>query len=83
MTSSLQVSWTLLSIPANLSNAVVGMVLACVMISKSFSPFINPLGSIPSAPVKIGITVSRSHSCPIAFLVLWQGLNTCPSFRFL
>ena len=26
---------------------------------------------------------SQSLSCSMAFIVLWQGLSTCPTFRFL
>ena len=55
---SFQVSRTLLSILANLKNAVVWMVSTCHLISKSSSPFINPLGIVPSSPITIGITVT-------------------------
>ena len=53
---SLQVSGTLLSILIDLNNAVVWMVFACPLISKSSSPFIKLLGIVPSAPVTIGMT---------------------------
>ena len=56
--NSPQVSWTLLSIQANLNNAVVWMVSACPLISKSSSPFTNPLGIVPSALITISITVT-------------------------
>ena len=59
-----QVSRTLLSIPPALNNAVVWMVSTCSLIFKSFSPFTNPLGIVPSAPTTIGITVTLMlHSC--------------------
>ena len=55
---SLQVSRTLLSIPAYLKNAVVWMVSSRLLISKSPSPCTNPLVTVPSAPITTGITVS-------------------------
>ena len=53
-----QVSRTLLSIPADIHNAVVSMVSTCPLISQSFSPLTNTSGIIPSAPTTIGITVT-------------------------
>ena len=53
-----QVSRTLLSIPADLNNAVVWMVSKCPLVSKSFSSFTNLLGIVPSAPTTTGITVT-------------------------
>ena len=53
-----QVSRTLLSILAVLNNAVVWMVSTRPLISKSSSHFINPLGTVPKAPITIGITVT-------------------------
>ena len=47
-----QVSRTLLSILADLNTSVIWMV------SMSSSPFINPLVTVPSAPITIGITVT-------------------------
>ena len=52
-----KVSLTPFSILADLSNDVVWMVSTCSLISKSSSPFTNPLGIVPSAPTTIGITV--------------------------
>ena len=52
-----QVSRTLLSILAYLSNAVLWM-LSAPFISNSSSPFINLLVTIPRAPIIIGITVT-------------------------
>ena len=53
-----QVSRTILSILANLNNAVVWMISNCPLISTSSSPFINPLLTVPSAPRKIGNTIN-------------------------
>ena len=50
-----QVSRTLLSILAVLNNAVVWMVSTHSLISKSSSPFINPLVNVPRVPITIGI----------------------------
>ena len=55
---SLQVSRTLLSILANPNNAVVWMVSTCPLISKSFSPCTNPLVTVLSMSVTIGITIT-------------------------
>ena len=53
-----QVSRTLLSILAVLSNVVVWVVSTRPLISKFSSPFNNPLVTVPSAPIIIGIIVS-------------------------
>ena len=50
-----QVSRTLLSILSILNNAVVWMVSTRPPTSKSFSPFNNPLITVPNAPITIGI----------------------------
>ena len=55
---SLQVSRTLLSIPADLSNAVVRMVSTLPLIFKSYSPCKNPSVIVPSVPITNGITVT-------------------------
>ena len=49
---------TLLSILAGLNNAVIWMFFTCPLLSKSFSPFTNPLEIVPSAPITSGITVT-------------------------
>ena len=48
---------TILSILADLNNALVWMVSTRLLISKSFSPCTNPLGSIPSVPITISINI--------------------------
>ena len=53
-----QVSRTLHSILADLNNAVVWMVFTCPLISKSSSPFINHLVTVPRAPITVGIIVT-------------------------
>ena len=53
-----QVSGILLSILANLNHRVVWMVVYRVLISNLSSPFINPLVTVLSAPITIGITVT-------------------------
>ena len=53
-----QVSRTLRNILIDLNNVVVSMVNTCPLIFKSSSPFINPSGIVPSAPITIGITVT-------------------------
>ena len=53
------------------------------MISKSSSPFIKPLGIIPSAPIAIDITVTFMFQSFCFFLSFLQGLGTYLSFRFL
>ena len=77
---SFQVSRTLLSILANLKNAVVWVVSIRPLISNFSSPLSKSLGTVPSTPVTI---VSSLPSCSTAFLFLKQGLSTCFSFRFL
>ena len=53
-----QTSMTLLSILAALNNAVVWMTSTRPIISKSSSPYTNPLGIVPSVPITIGIIVT-------------------------
>ena len=76
-----QISRTLLSILADLSNAVIWMVSDRPPISNFSSPLTKPLGIVPSAPFTIGITVTfMFHSFFFAgwsfFLVIWQGSST-------
>ena len=53
-----QVSRTLLSILASLDITVVSMVSARPPISNSSSPITKPVGTVPSAPITIGISVT-------------------------
>ena len=53
-----QVSRTLLGILADLNNVVVRMVSTCPLICKSSCSLINPLLSVPRAPITIGINVT-------------------------
>ena len=58
-----RVSRTLLSILVVLNNVVVWMVSTRPPTSKFFSPFSNPLVTVPNAPITIGIIViCRFHS---------------------
>ena len=61
------VSWwfsrTLLRILTNLNNAVVWMVSTYLFISKSSSPCNNPLVTIPSILITIGITITFIFHC--------------------
>ena len=53
-----QVSKTLLSILTDLNNGIVWIVSTRPFISKSSSPFINPLVTVPKIPIMIGINVT-------------------------
>ena len=75
-----QVSRTLLSILADLNNAVVWTVSICPSISNPSCPFSQPLGTVPSEPSIIDINVTPTLQL---FFLLWQRLSTCLSFRFL
>ena len=55
---STQFSRTLLSILADFNNAVVWMVSTRPLISKSSSPFINPLVTVPREPITISINIT-------------------------
>ena len=53
-----QVSRTLLSILADLSNAIICIVFTRPPTSKSSSPFSYPLVTVPNTPITIGIIVT-------------------------
>ena len=53
-----QVSRTLFSILADFNNAAVGTVSTCPVISKSSSPCIKSLVTVPRTPITIGIIVT-------------------------
>ena len=73
-------SSTLLSILADLNNAIVLMVSTRPLISKSSSPIINPLVTYQVHQLQL---VSPSFSCSIFFSILLQSLGTYLSFHFL
>ena len=72
---SLQVFGSLLSILADLNSAAVWVASICPLIFKSSCPCINPLVTVPRAPVTISITDT--------FSIPWQGQSTYLSFCFL
>ena len=74
------VSRTFLSILADPNTVVIWMVLVRPSISNFSSSFIKALEAVLSAPTTISITVTLMF---YSFLVLWQGLSNCLSFRFL
>ena len=94
-----QASRTLLSILAVLNNVVVWMVSTRPPMSKSSSPFSNPLVTVPNAPITIGIIVTcmlhsffnyRARSRYLAFFsqyfsfILWSaGTAKSTILRFL
>ena len=53
-----QISRTFLDILADFNNAVIWMFSTHPVISKSSSPFINPLVTVPRAPIIIGINIT-------------------------
>ena len=72
-------SRTFLSILADLSNAVVRIVLLFSLISNSSTLSSKPLETVPSALIRIGITVTIIFN---SFLDPWQSSSICLSFRF-
>ena len=69
-----QICRTLLSILADFNNTVVLIIAVRPLISNSSSPFINPLVSVSSEPITIGITVTYMCDSFFFFSVLYQGL---------
>ena len=76
-----QISWNQLSIRAILSNVVVWMVSSRPLISKSSSPFNNPLVTVPKATIAIGIIVTIIFH--IFFSISLQAPGIYPSFHIL
>ena len=75
---------TLFSILANLNNDVVWIVLIRPPISNSSSLLSNPLGSIPSAPITVGITVTfMFHSYLISPARSFTFYFSLPSFSLI
>ena len=78
-----QVSRTLLSILAGLNNAVVWIVATHPLISKSSSPCNNPLETILSTPITIGIIVTFMFHSFFSSLAGSKYLSLCLlSFSF-
>ena len=81
-TKSLQVSWTNLSILDDLNNASVWIVSIRLPISNSTSLLTKLQGTIPSAPITVGITVTLTfHSFFFSSLAKFK--NIVLSFCFL
>ena len=70
-----QISWNLLGILADFNNAVVWMVSSSPFISKSSSSFDNPLVTVPSEPIMIGINVTYVSHSFFSSLVRWTYLS--------
>ena len=77
---SLQVSTTLLSIPADPNIAVVWTISARLVISKSSSLCTNHLLTVPRAPITIGTIVTFMFRI---FFNYQQGRSTYPSLGIL
>ena len=80
---SSQVFRTLLSILYDVNNAVVWMVSSRPLISKSSSPFTNPLVTVSSATITFGITVTfMFHSLFSSLASSWYVSLFLLSFSF-
>ena len=75
-------SRTFLSILTDLNNVVVWMVSTRPLISKSSSPSINPLETVPRAPITIGISVTFMFYSFFQFLCKVQILILFAFFQF-
>ena len=69
------VSWTLLSILADLNNTAVWIVTFLHPIFNSSSPFFKALGTIPSGPITIGINVTLMFLNFLSFLPMSKYLS--------
>ena len=81
-----QVSRTLLSILDDPNNTVVGMLLTRPLISKSSCPNTNPLLTVPSALIIIGITVTfmfHTFFSSLARSIYLSLFSLCFSFTLL
>ena len=80
---SLQVSRAHLNILVDVNNVVVWMVSSCPLISKSSSPFTNPLEIVPSAQTTIDIIITFMFHSFFSSHSLWRYLFLfSPSFNF-
>ena len=70
-----QVLKTLLTILADLSNAVVWIVSACPLISDSFSFLTMTLGAVPGIPIIIGITITFMFHSFFSSLAISKNLS--------
>ena len=75
-----QISRTLLSILADLNNAVVWIISTCPLISKCFTPLTNPLEI--SIPTRIGITANFTLNNVFSYLARSRCLSLF-SFSFI
>ena len=76
-------SRTLLSILADLNNAVVWMVSTRALIFNPSSLFTNPLVTVPSAQITIGITINFLYHSFFSFLAKSRNSSLfSPSFNF-
>ena len=78
-----QVSRILLSILADLNNAVVRMVSTRPLISKSSSPYNNPLVVVTRSPITIGITVTFMFHSFFSSLSISRYLSIFPPFLLI
>ena len=79
-----QVSWTFLTILADLNNTVVLIISICPLISKSSCPFSSPLGLVLIASISISTTITfmfLSFVCSLANFTYFFSLFSL-SFRF-
>ena len=67
------VSRTLLNIRADLNNAAVWIISARLPFSSLSTPLSNPLGTVPSAPTTIGITIMHMFHSLFFFLCSLAG----------
>ena len=78
-----QVSRTFLSILADLNNAIIWVVSTRPVISKLSSPCTNPLMTVPTTPITIGIIVTFMFHCFFNSLArLWYLFFFPRSFNF-
>ena len=72
----------LLRIQADLNNTIVWICLIRPLISNSSSSLIKPLGTVPSAPITIGITVSLYANLTFAYYMIDHFISSPHSHLF-